>query len=122
MNAKLMIWISVAMMGILQVVLKSGLTHMAGLPAETKRRPARLVAHLLTQGWFWLWGALFSTSMVLWLAGLRTVDLSYAYPLASLGYVLVSFLAIAVLKERVPASRWGAIAVICAGIWLIARS
>ena len=57
-----------------------------------------------------------------WLIGLQRVDLSYAYPMVSLGYVLVSLLAMAFFKEQVQRDRWIAILVICAGVILIAGS
>lgn len=122
MNPKVMIWISVLLMGFLQIVLKFGMTRVAGFPVEVRRNPVRLAIRTLSEAWLWTWGLLFLASMVLWLVGLRTVDLSYAYPLASVGYVMVGFLAIVVLKEKVPVMRWVAVCVICAGIWMIAGS
>jgi drug/metabolite transporter (DMT)-like permease len=57
-----------------------------------------------------------------WLVGLQRVDLSYAYPLVSLGYVLVAVLAIVFFHERIDYTRWTAIAVLSVGVILIASS
>jgi undecaprenyl phosphate-alpha-L-ara4N flippase subunit ArnE len=61
-------------------------------------------------------------AMMLWLAGLSKLDLSYAYPLVSVGYVLVTFLSAVLFHEEVNAQRWLAVAVISSGVVLVAGS
>lgn len=122
MNPKLMIWISVVLMGLLQIVLKFGMTRVGAFPVAVRRSPVQFAIRMLSEAWLWTWGSLFLASMFLWLRGLRSVDLSYAYPLASVGYVMVGLLASPILGEKVPAMRWVAMGVICAGIWVIAGS
>ena len=60
--------------------------------------------------------------MGLWLVGLQHLDLSYAYPLVSLGYVLVTLLSAVCFDEQVNRQRWLAVAVISLGVILIAGS
>ena len=60
--------------------------------------------------------------MGLWLGGLQKLDLSYAYPLVSVGYVLVTLLSAVVVHERVDGRRWLAVGVISLGVILIAGS
>jgi drug/metabolite transporter (DMT)-like permease len=47
---------------------------------------------------------------------------SQAYPVLSLGYVLTALLAWPLLGEAVSLHRWLGIAVIIAGVWLVARN
>jgi drug/metabolite transporter (DMT)-like permease len=61
-------------------------------------------------------GALF------WLAVLSRVDLSFAYPMLSLGYVLVLVFSAVFLKEHVSWVRWMGTLLIIAGVVLISRS
>lgn len=121
MNPKFMIWTSVALSGLAQIFLKHGLNRVQ---ARTTRRAgfAGTVFGIAGQGFIWLWGMSFVAATGLWLLGLQRLDLSYAYPLISFGYVLVSVLSLVCFGERVDRNRWFAIAVISLGVVLIAGS
>ncbi len=82
----------------------------------------RLAAAVAGQVYVWLWGLTFVVATGLWLLGLQRVDLSYAYPLVSFGYVPVTLLAAVLFRERVGLHRWVAIFVVCLGVMLIAGS
>lgn len=120
MNPKTMIWVSVVLSALAQIFLKRGLTSLQ----MEKRSPGvvSLAFGVAKQGFVWLWGVCFVVATVLWLAGLQKLDLSYAYPLVSIGYVLVTILSAVFFKERVDGNRWLAVAVICVGVMLIAGS
>lgn len=126
MNPKLMIWISVALSALAQVFLKRGLTNLGRRREENRGRENSgllgVVMDVVRQEFIWLWGICFVVAMGLWLAGLQKLDLSYAYPLVSLGYVLVTILSAMLFRERVDGNRWAAVAVICVGVMLIAGS
>lgn len=64
----------------------------------------------------------YALSAVLWLIILSRKDLSFAYPLVSLGYVLVLFLSAVIFKEHVGFMRWIGAVVIMLGIFIISRS
>jgi undecaprenyl phosphate-alpha-L-ara4N flippase subunit ArnE len=108
MSPKIMIGISVVLSALAQIFLKYGLTR-----AQKNRagRPA-------------LMGLLIGVirQEFVWLLGLQKLELSYAYPLVSFGYVLVSILSALFFHERVDGNRWAAIAVISIGVMLIAGS
>ena len=57
-----------------------------------------------------------------WLLVLSRMQLSLAYPMMSLGYVLVTVFSKYLFKETVPPHRWAGIAMITFGIILISRS
>jgi undecaprenyl phosphate-alpha-L-ara4N flippase subunit ArnE len=50
---------------------------------------------------------------------LATLQLSLAYPMVSLGYVLVVLASRVLLKEPVSLARWAAVTLICAGVALV---
>ena len=56
---------------------------------------------------------------VFWLAVISRVNLSIAYPLLAIGYVLTTVWALVFLKEPVPTSRWLGIGAIIVGIVLV---
>jgi len=104
-----------------QVLLKRGVTALGPLGSAT--RGARGIARRLFGNVPLLAGmAIYFLSAVLWLYGLSRVELSYAYPLLALNMILVTFGARYILKERVSAFRWAGIALIAAGVALVASS
>ena len=64
----------------------------------------------------------YAVSVVVWIVALSRVDVSVAYPLLSVGYVVNALLAMALFGEVVSAQRWLGIAVILVGVTLVARS
>ncbi len=61
-------------------------------------------------------------SVVVWLMVLSRVDVSYAYPLLSVGYIVTAFAGKAFFGEALTPVRWAGIFVICFGVYLITRS
>jgi len=59
---------------------------------------------------------------LVWLIVLAKAEVSYAYPLISLGYVFTAILARLLFGEAVSATRMVGILVTCLGVFLIARS
>ncbi len=65
---------------------------------------------------------LYGLSSLFWLIVLGRVQLSYAYPLVSMGYVLAVFFSWLLFKEQVGTMRVVGLAVICVGVTLLSRS
>ena len=61
-------------------------------------------------------------SVVVWLLVLSRVEVSYAYPLLSIGYIVTAFAGRLFFHEAIGVTRWAGIIVICVGVWLITRS
>jgi multidrug transporter EmrE-like cation transporter len=61
-------------------------------------------------------------SVVVWILALSRVQVSIAYPMLSLGYVVTAFAAWWLMDEPVNAMRVSGIAVIIVGVCLVARS
>jgi len=66
--------------------------------------------------------ACYAISLVVWIIGLSRTDVTLAYPMLSLGYVVSAVGAWAFLGETVSPQRLLAILVIVAGVALLARS
>ena len=66
--------------------------------------------------------AIFGLSAVVWLLVLSRASLSFAYPFASLTYVLILLAARFVLHEEIPLLRWVGVFFIVTGIVLVAQT
>jgi len=61
-------------------------------------------------------------SVVIWLMVLSRVEVSYAYPLLSVGYIVTALAGRFFFSEALTPTRWAGILVICIGVWLITRT
>ncbi len=66
--------------------------------------------------------ALYGLSVLTWIAGLSRVDVSIAYPLLSLGYVVNAIAAYYLFGEVLSTQRLLAIGIILVGVYILARS
>jgi drug/metabolite transporter (DMT)-like permease len=64
----------------------------------------------------------YGLGFMVWLVVLSKAEVSFAYPLISLGYVFTAILARVIFGEAVGATRLAGICVTCLGVLLIARS
>ncbi len=64
----------------------------------------------------------YGMGFMVWLIVLSKAEVSYAYPLISLGYVLTAILAWVLFGEALNENRLVGILVICLGVFLIARN
>ena len=66
--------------------------------------------------------ACYVVSVVAWIVALSRADVSVAYPMLSIGYVVNALLAWWIFGEAVSLQRWLGIGVIICGVVLVARS
>ncbi len=64
----------------------------------------------------------FAFSLALWVLALSRVDVSYAYPMTSLGYITTALAGFWILQEPLTPTRMLGIAVILLGVYLVSRS
>lgn len=96
-----------------QVLWKRGLDSLGGLSAGTWLRVA-------LAPWTWAGLAAYGVATVLWFWVLSRAPLSVAYPLQSLAYVLGVVAGWAFFHESVPPVRWLGVALILAGVGMVA--
>ena len=64
----------------------------------------------------------YGISVVVWLLVLSRVDVSYAYPMLSIGYIVAALAGKVFFGEPVDIVRWIGICTICLGVYLITRT
>jgi drug/metabolite transporter (DMT)-like permease len=118
-----MILLSVGLAAVAQLALKTGMNDVnAELAPATFSLNARSLRVLVAQPFVWGGLALFGISALVWLVVLSRASLSFAYPFAALTYVTILLFDHFVLDEQVPALRWGGVACIALGIFLVSRT
>ena len=117
MSPYVALWASILLGAVGQITLKRAVTPQPGSQVKGNQWVA-----LLGSWWLWLYAFCFGSATILWLLALSDLNISYAFPLLSVGYILVALLAQLLLGESVSTRRWVAIAVISLGVILISRS
>jgi multidrug transporter EmrE-like cation transporter len=116
-----LILISVTLAAIAQVTLKAGMNHVTDANGGQLALSGDSLKQIATNVWVWAGLAIFAVSAVLWLFALSRASLSFAYPFAALGYVIIVAASILFLDEHVPPLGWVGVACIVVGILLIAQ-
>jgi multidrug transporter EmrE-like cation transporter len=114
-----MILVSVTLAAIAQVTLKIGMDRVTEANGGNLAFSGSSLKQILTSGYVWLGLMIFAASALFWLFSLSRASLSFAYPFAALGYVVIVLASIVILHESVPPLRWAGVALICAGIVLV---
>jgi drug/metabolite transporter (DMT)-like permease len=115
-----LILVSVCLAAVAQITLKAGMNQVTSSSGTATLSSASLRA-IATTPTVWLGLVLFAFSAVAWLFVLSRVSLSFAYPFASLSYLIIVLADRFVFDEVVPPARWAGVALIMTGIVLVAR-
>jgi multidrug transporter EmrE-like cation transporter len=95
------------------------LAHFSDFSADTL---GSSVGILFTSPSFWAGMVCYAASVCVWLAALSKAPVSTAYPMLSLGYVVVAAVSVLWLGESMGPVKVLGIALICAGVILVSRS
>jgi drug/metabolite transporter (DMT)-like permease len=115
----ILIFISIFIAVCGQILMKKGMLQVGFI--QLSHFGEKFWAMMLNP-WVILGLVFYALSAVLWLIILSRKDLSFVYPLVSLGYVVVLFFSAVIFKEQVSLLRWVGTLVIMLGIFLISRS
>jgi glycosyltransferase involved in cell wall biosynthesis len=119
-----MILLSVVLAAVAQLTLKYGMnqvTHNGAQPLVLGS-PAQTAGRIASVPMVWIGLVIFGLSAIVWLIVLSRASLSFAYPFASLTYVIIVLFDRFVLGQDIPSIRYLGVALIVAGIVLISRT
>ena len=105
-----------------QICWKHAMSNMATINNTGDILQFKMLFEIFTNKWVILGLILYATSTILWLGALSTLDVSFMYPLLSLGYVITAILAFVFLNEDIALLRWVGIVLVVAGCFLIVRT
>jgi multidrug transporter EmrE-like cation transporter len=118
--------VSIIVLGVLlnaaaQLLLKVGVSPLGPLSVGVGDALPTMI-RVLSQWPVLLGLACYVVSVGVWVVALSRVDVSVAYPMLSLGYVVNVAAAWWLLGEAVGPARIAGVVLILAGVWLVARS
>lgn len=95
------------------------LAHFADFGAQTLRSSCLILG---TSVPFWAGMVCYGTSLCVWLAALSKAPVSIAYPMLSIGYIVVAGVSVLWLGENLSPAKVLGIALICVGVIFVSRS
>ena len=117
LNAFALILTGVLLNAVAQLALKASVAGMGAIGLEPQA-----AAQLLREPWLWLGLACYGVSVGVWILALSRVDVSIAYPMLSIGYVVNALAAWALFGEVLSAGKLAGIGIIILGVFVLARS
>ena len=112
---------SVAVGVVGQVVLKLAMSRVGPLLLG-RRNALSILRCMVTSPLIWLGFLTYGLSAFLWIVGLSSTELGYAYPFISLSYALILLASWRLFRERITIGRLMGVALICFGVYIIAGS
>ena len=105
-----------------QILWKEGMSNFGRINGIEDLLQVKTVWDIFTNKYILLGIILYAMSVFLWLGAMSTLDVSFMYPLLSLGYIVTAILALVFIGENITLLRWAGIVVIIAGCFMITKS
>jgi multidrug transporter EmrE-like cation transporter len=105
-----------------QILWKEGMSDLGRINGIGDLLQVKTVWDIFTNKYIILGIILYAMSVFLWLGAMSTLDVSFMYPLLSLGYIVTAILALVFIGENITLLRWAGIVVIIAGCFMITKS
>jgi len=114
-----LVLVSVALGAFGQMFMKLGLKER---PIDLAQLASFKLFETIFQRYVFVGVVMYMLAVLLWFVVLSKAELSFAYPLISLAYIMTAFIAYFVFGERISLIRWVGILLILGGVFLITRS
>jgi drug/metabolite transporter (DMT)-like permease len=121
MRAMPLILVGVFLNAVAQLLLKQGMVRVGSFSLDAGVMSG-VLPKIVANPFVWAGMASYAVSVAVWLVVLSRSDVSYAYPMVSLGYVFATVFAWAVFHENVTPMRLLGLAVVCLGVYIISRT
>jgi multidrug transporter EmrE-like cation transporter len=105
-----------------QLLLKAAAKPLAHFTAFNTEILGSSIGILLRSLPFWSGMLCYAASVCVWVAALSKAPVSTAYPMLSLGYVVVAAVSVTWLGETLTPAKMLGIALICTGVVLVSRN
>lgn len=105
-----------------QILWKHGMSSMKEINDIKDLIQVRTIFNIFTDKYIFLGLIFYVLALILWLGAMSTLDVSFMYPMLSLGYVVTAVFAFIFLGEHVSLIRWLGIALVVVGCFFITKS
>lgn len=104
-----------------QLALKASVSDTGIINLDMQSLMSSAVS-LVTNLWLWVGLICYGVSVVVWILALSRVDVSIAYPMLSIGYIVNAIAASHLFNEPLGIGKVVGIGIIIVGVYVLARS
>ena len=122
MFALVLVGLSILLGACGQILMKHGMSQLGEINGISELISPNTLLKLITNWAVVLGVILYIITLPLWLGALSTLNVSFMYPLLSLGYIITAVIALIFLKENIALLRWVGIVVVIIGCFFIGRA
>ena len=97
---------------------KMGIVKINGFMVGDKSL-AQSLSHILASPWMWAGGVFYVLGTLWWFYIISKEELSYVYPMVSIGYILTAIAGVVLFKETVTMTRWIGMGVVSLGFIIL---
>lgn len=115
------ILLSVALNATAQILLRQGMPQVALTTGEGVIQLMLSCVRIALNPWVFSGLSCFAASLVVWMYVLSKVQVSFAYPFNSVGYVVVVAAAYFFFREPITAMKLAGVGLICLGVFLVTK-
>jgi drug/metabolite transporter (DMT)-like permease len=105
-----------------QILLKMGMDRLGVIEISGLAAAWQMALRVFGTPSVILGFACYGVSSIVWLVVLSRLDVSLAYPLLALNFILVPFFAWMILGEQVPSLRWVGVGIVLVGVTIVSRT
>ena len=121
MSGFLLILTGVLLNAVAQLALKASVKGMGAIGLSMTGSGA-VALRLMSEPWLWVGLFCYGISVIIWILALSRVDVSIAYPMLSIGYVVNAFAAWMLFGEVLSVAKLAGIGIIIIGVYILARA
>lgn len=121
LSAFLLILTGVLLNAVAQLALKASVNDMGAISVSLNTA-IPVFTRLAAEPWLWVGLTCYGISVIVWILALSRVDVTIAYPMLSIGYVVNALAAWALLGEALNGPRVLGIGIIIIGVVVLTRS
>jgi multidrug transporter EmrE-like cation transporter len=116
-----LIMTGVLLNAVAQLALKASVKEIGEIQLDTAHI-LPVTQRLMFEPYLWLGLFCYGISVIIWIVALSRVDVSIAYPMLSVGYVVNAFAAWSLFGEDLSPTKLVGIGIIVLGVYILARA
>lgn len=105
-----------------QFCLKTGMNSVGGISVDTSTNYLDIARIVFSKPMIWIGLVQYGVGSLFWMIVLSRVNLSFAYPMLAISYIIIMLISIFHFHEHVSMVRWIGAVFICIGVIFITRS
>lgn len=121
MNNIILILSSVFLSAIAQILIKKGMLQVGNINISVSNI-INIIPNMIINIYLWIAVICYILSLLVWMIVLSKIDVSYAYPFSSIGYIITLIAGYIIFNENITLPRIIGVCIVIIGVIIISKS